>query len=131
MKTLKTLQESLVTAAFGLCVTNSLPAEVDRPKLDVAREGNAIILSWPGSGSLERSETLANGWILVPGASSPYPVPVVGRAAYFRLSLTSGPKIGLSVRSVVNPATGNTYHLIKAAYGVSGLSWTKRGYFRI
>jgi hypothetical protein len=58
------------------------PARFDSATL----ENGAITITWSGEGTLEEAPTVRGPWSALPNAASPYSVPAVNQAKFFRLA---------------------------------------------
>jgi hypothetical protein len=56
------------------------------PRITTTRNGNSMVLSWTGGGTLETSSTMAAGsWTAVQNGTSPYTVQTTGANAFYRV----------------------------------------------
>jgi hypothetical protein len=71
----------LVTAGFdNATVLGS--ASVEAPELNIAREGNEVVLTWEGSATLEEASEITGPWTPVNGAQSGYRAQAAGTKFY-------------------------------------------------
>ncbi|MGV3774696.1 MAG: hypothetical protein ACO1QB_17485 [Verrucomicrobiales bacterium] len=74
----------VVTSGFdNVSITGT--TAVAAPELDIARDGNEVVITWEGSGVLEQAEQVTGPWTTVANAQSGYRTATTGTARFFRL----------------------------------------------
>ncbi|MCL4788188.1 MAG: hypothetical protein KJ070_15575 [Verrucomicrobia bacterium] len=78
-------------------VTIKYAAEVVRPPLNIQRlSSNAVLSCTNAALGLQSAPAISDTFTNVPGATSPYTIPIAGGQAFFRLSLSGGCSSGIS-----------------------------------
>jgi hypothetical protein len=58
------------------------------PKIQIARTGNQIVITWQNGTTLQQADTINGQWSDVTGATSPYTIPTpTGASKFYRIKL--------------------------------------------
>jgi hypothetical protein len=95
---------SVVVSSPGGSVTSSVAVVSVIPRLTIVRNGGVLILTWPAPFILQSATTVNGPYRDVPGAVSPYSVPMTAPQQFFRLR-SGPPSLDLKVTGGVSTVT--------------------------
>jgi hypothetical protein len=73
------------TVINGLTIDTSLPEPPQPGPLRIDRQGNDVVLSWPGTATLQTADEVTGPWTDLSGATSPLTVTPSGSKKFYRL----------------------------------------------